>query len=114
MRISDWSSDGCSSDLILAALLVREGTCVAIEDPGYPDVRNIFGLKTDRVLPVPVDAHGLPVNQQLDGADLVFVTPSRSAERRVGKEGVRTCRSPCTPHPENNNQYSDYPSTHTL
>tara|TARA_R110002073_G_scaffold31334_1_gene96196 strand:- start:275 stop:1753 length:1479 start_codon:yes stop_codon:yes gene_type:complete len=68
---------------ILAALLVREGTCVAIEDPGYPDVRNIFGLKTDRILPVPVDAHGLPVNQQLDGADIVFVTPSHQAPTTV-------------------------------
>jgi GntR family transcriptional regulator/MocR family aminotransferase len=68
---------------ILAALLVREDTRVAIEDPGYPDVRNIFGLKTGHILPVPVDAHGLPVNQQLDGADIVFVTPSHQAPTTV-------------------------------
>jgi GntR family transcriptional regulator/MocR family aminotransferase len=68
---------------ILAALLVREDTRVAIEDPGYPDVRNIFGLKTDHILPVPVDAHGLPVDKQLDGADIVFVTPSHQAPTTV-------------------------------
>ena len=68
---------------ILAALLVRKDTCVAIEDPGYPDVRNIFGLKTDRILPIPVDAHGLPVNQKLDDADIVFVTPSHQAPTTV-------------------------------
>ena len=68
---------------ILAALLVRPETRVAIEDPGYPDVRNIFGLKTDNVIPVPVDAHSLPVDERLDDADIVFVTPSHQAPTTV-------------------------------
>lgn len=68
---------------ILAALLVQPDTRVAIEDPGYPDVRNIFGLKTDRILPIPVDAHGLPIDRQIDSADIVFVTPSHQAPTTV-------------------------------
>ena len=68
---------------ILAALLVQPETRVAIEDPGYPDLRNIFGLKTDRIQPIPVDAHGLPVDRRLDDADIVFVTPSHQAPTTV-------------------------------
>ncbi|MEQ8506413.1 MAG: PLP-dependent aminotransferase family protein [Rhodospirillales bacterium] len=68
---------------ILAALLVSPETRVAIEDPGYPDVRNIFGLKTDHILPIPVDAHGLPIDGRLDDADIVFVTPSHQAPTTV-------------------------------
>ncbi|PIW31206.1 MAG: 2-aminoadipate aminotransferase [Rhodospirillales bacterium CG15_BIG_FIL_POST_REV_8_21_14_020_66_15] len=68
---------------ILAALLVRADTRVAIEDPGYPDVRNIFGLKTDRIEAIPVDRHGMPVDERLDRCELVFVTPSHQAPTTV-------------------------------
>jgi GntR family transcriptional regulator/MocR family aminotransferase len=68
---------------ILAALLVRPETRVAIEDPGYPDVRNIFGLKTEHIVPIPVDQHGLPVDDRLDRCELAFVTPSHQAPTTV-------------------------------
>jgi GntR family transcriptional regulator/MocR family aminotransferase len=61
---------------LLASLLVRRNTVVAIEDPGYPDVRNIFQLRTDRVMPIPVDSHGLVVDARLAHADMVYTTPS--------------------------------------
>ncbi len=60
---------------LVAALLVRTDTVVAIEDPGYPDLRNICALRTPSVRTVPVDAEGL-ASEGLAGADLVFVTPS--------------------------------------
>ena len=61
---------------LLADLLVNQDTTVAIEEPGYPDMRNIFSLKTSRLKPIPVDEDGLPVDQRLDDCDLVYVTPS--------------------------------------
>jgi len=61
---------------MLASLLVSETTTVAIEEPGYPDARNIFSLKTAHLKPIPVDDGGLPVDQRLDDCDLVYVTPS--------------------------------------
>lgn len=61
---------------LFASLLIGERTAVAIEDPGYPDVRNIFGLKTSQVVPIPVDHQGLPIDQRLDGCRYVYVTPS--------------------------------------
>jgi GntR family transcriptional regulator/MocR family aminotransferase len=61
---------------LLAHLLISSKTKVAIEDPGYPDMRNIMSLNTDHVFPVDLDESGIMVNNQLAEADLVYVTPS--------------------------------------
>ncbi len=61
---------------LLASLLVSRNTVVAIEEPGYPDMRNIFQLRTDRVMPIPVDNQGLVVDARLTHADIVYTTPS--------------------------------------
>ncbi len=61
---------------ILASLLVTRDTHVAIEDPGYTDVRNIFRLRTDHITPIPVDEDGLSDDERLNDCDVAFVTPS--------------------------------------
>ncbi len=68
---------------ILSSLLVKHQTTVAIEDPGYPDIRNIFQLRTDRIRHVPVDKEGIVVDDRLGPADLVFVTPSHQYPTNV-------------------------------
>src|SRR3546814_11392659 len=77
MRISDWSSDVCSSDLRRGQRLVdehrmpvwqrmqRDGVIVFRPDPEHPALASF--------------SESLP--------------PERSEERRVGKECVSTCRS---------------------
>ncbi len=61
---------------LLASLLMTPEMSVAMEEPGYTDARNIFGLKTRRLSLIPVDERGLPVDERLNDADYVFVTPS--------------------------------------
>ena len=61
---------------LLTSLLVDDATRVAMEEPGYPDVRNIFQLKTRNVALVPVDEHGITLNADLGNAQIVFTTPS--------------------------------------
>ena len=61
---------------LIASLLVTRETVVAMEEPGYPDMRNIFRLRTDRMMPVEVDHDGLVVDDRLSRADIVFTTPS--------------------------------------
>ena len=61
---------------LITELLVDKSTRVAMEDPGYPDVRNAFELKTANVTPIKVDEHGLTLSADLDKADVVFTTPS--------------------------------------
>ena len=75
---------------MVASLLVKPQSKVAVEDPGYPDMRNIFAMKTKNIVHVPVDGEGICTGKHLDGCDLVFTTPSHqfptnvtmSAERR--------------------------------
>jgi GntR family transcriptional regulator/MocR family aminotransferase len=68
---------------LLAALLIGDGDTVGIEEPGYPDARNIFSLHTPRLRALPLDQHGLIVDQRLQGSDYVFVTPSHQSPTTV-------------------------------
>ncbi len=68
---------------LLAALLVRQDVVVGIEEPGYPDARNIFSLQTSRLRPLPLDEHGLIVGDHLDECDYLFVTPSHQSPTTV-------------------------------
>jgi GntR family transcriptional regulator / MocR family aminotransferase len=61
---------------LLSGLLIDKSTHVAMEDPGYPDMRNIFKLATDKLSLVPVDEKGLVPSEVPDGANIVFTTPS--------------------------------------
>lgn len=68
---------------LLADLLMREGSRVAMEDPGYPDARNIFASRTGMLRPVPVDEAGLPVDAALAGCDYIYTTPSHQCPTTV-------------------------------
>ncbi|WP_027134346.1 MocR-like pyridoxine biosynthesis transcription factor PdxR [Geminicoccus roseus] len=68
---------------LLASLLVSPDTTVGIENPGYPDARNILSLRTTRLRPLPVDSHGLVVDRRLDGCDLVLLTPGHQCPTTV-------------------------------
>src|SRR3546814_16506259 len=105
MRISDWSSDVCSSDLIGPHIVKAEhlridqrpfeiigGRRARIVD----EVRDFLlkagpGFHRDRIAPEGCVV-GFP-----DDAALDEKVPSRSGARRGGKEGVRTGRSRGSP-----------------
>src|SRR5689334_4485114 len=61
---------------LLATLLVDASTTVGIEDPGYPDARNIFASRTRNVVPLALDDGGLALSPALDACDYVYLTPS--------------------------------------
>src|SRR3546814_14276542 len=96
MRISDWSSDVCSSDLVLV-------------DDGRPDgaAHDLESLPTDltvrEVAHVPragqhvAELHGGPELPGRGPCLLRVEVAGRSEERRVGKECVSTCRSRWSP-----------------
>src|SRR3546814_12074121 len=107
MRISDWSSDVCSSDLkgeyrracaelgliFVAPDTSPRGECVADDPAGAYD----FGLGAGFY----VDATQAPFAQHYKM--WTYVTEElpgliRSEERRVGKECVSTCRSRWSPY----------------
>src|SRR3546814_15211516 len=93
MRISDWSSDVCSSDL--------ERLCESLTIIGDGKVRFSGTVEAARAT---LRARVHLVTRQADGpwraalpADAVRQA-GRSEERRVGKECVSTCRSRWSPY----------------
>ncbi len=77
---------------LLARILVTPGrTTVAVEDPGYPPLRNAFSAAGARVAAIPMDAEGPRVDCLPADARVVCITPSHqfplgltmSAQRRV-------------------------------
>src|SRR3546814_6378504 len=89
MRISDWSSDVCSSDL-LRTMQVRPKATAGVSSHRR-DLGSLWLLEAPRTCP---DLHPLtPGAPPLDG-----LQSSRSEERRVGKECVSTCRSRWSPY----------------
>src|SRR3546814_9455213 len=84
MRISDWSSDVCSSDLMPRA----EGQC-----HGKAAADSHLALHRDAAA---MQLHQFLGQRQADAR--AFETAPRSEERRVGKECVSTCRSRWSPY----------------
>ncbi|MDB5762479.1 MAG: 2-aminoadipate aminotransferase [Herminiimonas sp.] len=68
---------------ILATLLIGKDKTIGIEEPGYPDARNIFSTMTSRLKPLPIDHGGLIVDERLDACDYVYVTPSHQSPTTV-------------------------------
>lgn len=69
---------------LLADLLFTRTTAVGIEEPGYPDARNIFASRTDQLVPLAVDDEGLQIEApQLRHCDYIYVTPSHQCPTTV-------------------------------
>src|SRR3546814_20343677 len=90
MRISDWSSDVCSSDLKVAECdIAADRAPVGAEDDFAAHQIGLVGI-------LKIAAERQPVGQaaaiEARKCDVV-----RSEERRVGKECVSTCRSRWSP-----------------
>src|SRR3546814_14002567 len=98
MRISDWSSDVCSSDL---GVQVRvEGVVDLVLFEGW-----FLGTPAEPEAALAEPLNALERDEDPDGrwrrwcndALARDYPPLRSEERRVGKEGVSTCRSRWSP-----------------
>src|SRR3546814_11044229 len=88
MRISDWSSDVCSSDLPPGERVPDAMTLNA-------DCRRTIAMRWMTVLAGPL----LAVTAGGAAAETIYVSKEkRSEERRVGKECVSTCRSRWSPY----------------
>jgi len=68
---------------LLADLLINPDTVVGMENPGYPDARNIFASRTRHLIPLPVDDEGLCITPRLTDCDYLFVTPGHQCPTTV-------------------------------
>src|SRR3546814_3768899 len=85
MRISDWSSDVCSSDLGPALLDPRQQIEGVLVRQDHIEDRDVAGAVLDTA------------TQGRRGAGCLHGVALRPEERRVGKECVSTCSSRWSP-----------------
>src|SRR3546814_13486025 len=105
MRISDWSSDVCSSDLIDLLLgqatafgVVKSANSVgfvggALGQSGLKCVRCCFGCMFSKCCGICRDSLRFPGEPEAPDKFSQICRNGRSEKRRVGKECVRTWRS---------------------
>src|SRR3546814_3556479 len=102
MRISDWSSDVCSSDLILPGLDLT-GITIITGRPEQDRARtqtwlNRHGFHGPLIMRDESIYTPQQTAQHKAEAVLARCHTHRSEERRVGKECVSTCRSRWSPY----------------
>src|SRR3546814_20823787 len=91
MRISDWSSDVCSSDLLCHAVTMIPA------NPGYSSLNLSQAVQVLAYELRKASLPEVPTVSSKDGHPWYEPPPAedmerRSEERRVGKEGVSPCR----------------------
>src|SRR3546814_13415290 len=96
MRISDWSSDVCSSDLLGADII---GTAIS---PTWQQIAELAAIAVIRTglnffLSVEMKEETALVEEERL-SEGTAVGAERSEERRVGQECVSTCRSRWSPY----------------
>src|SRR3546814_12681359 len=116
MRISDWSSDVCSSDLNLHAEVSEGVHAYGIGRHRHaPEIEQELSRAAGRSVTVSFTPHLIPMNRGILATCYVrlangtsaddlrrhlaerYEGEPRSEERRVGKECVSTCRSRVSP-----------------
>src|SRR3546814_17704130 len=97
MRISDWSSDVCSSDLHKGGTRKIQ---VEVRKKRVFVKRATEEQDTTSITAVPIGGAAGITGVALENLDpqATSITSKRSEERRVGKECVSTCRSRWSPY----------------
>src|SRR3546814_14630940 len=98
MRISDWSSDVCSSDLRTVCPLLNHGTyrfTLNCLDPVKKQMHAIQHGNWQQIDEHQVNGDHSNEEDEIIQAEIELIS---SEERRVGKECVSTCRSGWSPY----------------
>src|SRR3546814_1874032 len=99
MRISDWSSDVCSSDLNTGCASVGLAPITRITSACLTLSKSCVPALVPKVVLSPYPVGGWHTRAQVSTLfDPKPARTSRSEERRVGKECVSTCRSRWSPY----------------
>ncbi len=68
---------------LLTQLFVNNEVNVAVEDPGYPEMRDLLKSRGANLIYQPIDDQGIVVNNQLDECDIVYTTPSHQTPTSI-------------------------------
>jgi GntR family transcriptional regulator/MocR family aminotransferase len=68
---------------LISMLFVDNTTTVAVEEPGYPEFRELLLLQGANLMHQKVDDKGIIVNKDLDTCDIVYTTPSHQTPTSI-------------------------------
>jgi len=68
---------------LIASLLMNEGVAVGVEEPGYPDARNIFSIHGAKIQPLEIDTEGAQTPAENIHCDYLFLTPSHQSPTTI-------------------------------
>src|SRR3546814_5236672 len=89
LRISDWSSDVCSSDLLCLGVIAA----LTLSGPAFA-----AAVSPDQVIKSTTTAIQADITKNVSQYQANKASFYRSEERRVGEECVSTCRSRWSPY----------------
>lgn len=83
-------TSGAQQAIFLTSMIFgNSDRSIAIEDPCYPDARNIFDVFFDNINLIKVDGEGIICNSELAQSDLVYVTPNHQYPTTVRMSKLR-------------------------
>jgi GntR family transcriptional regulator/MocR family aminotransferase len=68
---------------LLTQLFVDSDVIVAVEEPGYPEMRELLTNRGANLVYQPIDDPGIVVNEHLDNCDIIYTTPSHQTPTSI-------------------------------
>ena len=68
---------------LITQLFVDNTVTVAVEEPGYPEMRNLLQHQGANLIYQPIDDKGVVINEKLDNCDIIYTTPSHQTPTSI-------------------------------
>ncbi|MCC9662092.1 PLP-dependent aminotransferase family protein [Pseudoalteromonas sp. MB41] len=68
---------------LITQLFVDSSVNVAVEEPGYPEMRELLLQQGANLVYQPLDDQGLVINNKLDDCDIIYTTPSHQTPTSI-------------------------------
>lgn len=68
---------------LITQLLVDDTVTVAVEEPGYPEMRDLLKHQGANLIYQPIDDKGVVINEQLNNCDIIYTTPSHQTPTSI-------------------------------
>lgn len=68
---------------LITQLFVDKNTAIAVEEPGYPEMRDLLLHQGANLIYQPLDDKGIVVDESLDDCDIIYTTPSHQTPTSI-------------------------------
>ncbi|WNC72254.1 PLP-dependent aminotransferase family protein [Thalassotalea psychrophila] len=68
---------------LITQLFVDKNTAIAVEEPGYPEMRDLLLHQGANIIYQPLDDKGIVVDESLDDCDIIYTTPSHQTPTSI-------------------------------